>query len=460
MMCGGDLPTLEKSMIYRARTLPADSLPHAADAPAPRLPAGFALGGQLTNQFQAFLAANGIGQWKISFSASLDFGDVEHHLNAIHEQDAAWTDHPTLPLGGAQPMAIAPDMAWKKGMLLPAGFLWLKQHQAVLARWHYYDFPHQTWIPLYLIASPSAAEPVKLRKELNRIQRRRARNAWRVFSAEQWGSELIDRGSAQAWEKLVLDPAVRHRLATEVTGFFRKPVARLYRDLKLPYRRGVLLHGSPGNGKTSLVRAIGALNPGIPGLLLRPGENFADSQFASVIDAWCDQAPAILVIEDLDWLFHAGRVNVSTFLNMLDGVDRRDGGLLLIATTNHPESLDPAINNRPGRFDVAVEIRSPEAPLRREYFNRSGLTLKSTEAMEKLVSSTDGLSFAHLREIESLSGLQALQAGRAAREEQDILAAADIVKRRSEDARQGFPEPTTPFGLAPTRGGREESIPY
>ena len=438
-------------MIYRAETLPSNITPQIGDGAPPRLPHGMALAGQLTGQFRTFLHANGIAEWKISFSASLDFSDVEHHLSKIGEAGAAWSPHPTPPMGGEQPLAIAPNMSWKKGVLLPAGFLLLKKHQVVLARWHYYDFPHQTWIPLYLLASPSADEPVKLRRVLNRIQRRRARNAWRVFSAEQWGTELIDRGSSSAWEKLVLDPKVRSRLETEVTGFFRKPVSKLYRELKLPYRRGVLLHGSPGNGKTSLIRAIGALNPGIPGLLVRPGENFADSQFTSVIDAWCDQAPAILVIEDLDWLFHAGRVNVSTFLNMLDGVDRRDGGLLLIATSNHPESLDPAINNRPGRFDVAIEIRSPEAPLRREFFTRSGLAMTSTESMDRLVSATDGLSFAHLREIESLSGLQALQAGRKVREEPDIFAAADIVKRRSDDARQGFPEPTTPFGLAPRR---------
>jgi SpoVK/Ycf46/Vps4 family AAA+-type ATPase len=67
-----------------------------------------------------------------------------------------------------------------------------------------------------------------------------------------------------------------------------------------------------------------------------------------VIRRWTRQAPAILIIEDLNWLLE--QVNVSTFLNLLDGIDSRAGnGLLIIATTNHPNELDPAINNRPGR---------------------------------------------------------------------------------------------------------------
>ena len=72
--------------------------------------------------------------------------------------------------------------------------------------------------------------------------------------------------------------------------------------------------------------------------------------------------PAVLVIEDLDWLLE--HTNVSTFLNLIDGVEsdggRAAGGLLLIATTNHPDKLDPAVNNRPGRFDVVVEIPPPD----------------------------------------------------------------------------------------------------
>ncbi len=151
----------------------------------------------------------------------------------------------------------------------------------------------------------------------------------------------------------------------------------------------------------------------------------------------------------MDWLFHQKSVGVAAFLNMLDGVDRRDGGLLLLATTNHPEDLDPAINNRPGRFDVCLEIRNPGPELRTRYFATADLAVDLD--LGALVDRTDGLSFAHLREVESLSGMLALQAGREARTAEDVLAAADLVARSGVQARDGFPLPGKPFGLQQRR---------
>ena len=63
------------------------------------------------------------------------------------------------------------------------------------------------------------------------------------------------------------------------------------------------------------------------------------------------------VLEFRDSLFP--KIPLATFLNLIDGIERRDGGLLLIATTNHPDTLDSAITNRPGRFDVVIEIPRP-----------------------------------------------------------------------------------------------------
>jgi SpoVK/Ycf46/Vps4 family AAA+-type ATPase len=190
-------------------------------------------------------------------------------------------------------------------------------------------------------------------------------------------------------------------------------------------------------------------------LLLRPGSGFETDDLEGVIRRWSEQAPAVLVVEDLDWLLK--QVNVSTFLNLLDGVESAvSGGLLLIATTNHPDALDPAVNNRPGRFDVVMEVASPDEALRLRFLTQR-LPDASAESLREAARATSGLAFAHLHEVLRLSGFLALAAGRSARTDDDVVAAARQVRQAHDDARRGFPTPLEmPFGLAHIRAARRD----
>ena len=140
-----------------------------------------------------------------------------------------------------------------------------------------------------------------------------------------------------------------------------------YLDRGLPWRRGWLLHGPPGTGKTALVRAV-AEDLDLPVYAYDLGSLRNDE----LREAWANmlaEAPCLALLEDIDAVFH-GRENVAvkegglTFdclLNCLDGVQRADG-LLVVLTTNHPERLDPALGSadsnatRPGRVDRVVEL--------------------------------------------------------------------------------------------------------
>lgn len=109
------------------------------------------------------------------------------------------------------------------------------------------------------------------------------------------------------------------------------------------------------------------------------------------------------------------------------------------------------MNNRPGRFDVVIEVPCPDRALRAEFFRRKWAGA-ADESIEKVVAMTDRLSFAHLQEILRLSGLYAIQAGRRGRTEADLLKAGKILQMTQTDVDHGFAaKPGAPFGLAAWR---------
>ena len=127
-------------------------------------------------------------------------------------------------------------------------------------------------------------------------------------------------------------------------------------------------------------------------------------------------------------------------------------GLLLIATSNHPDRLDAALANRPGRLDVVMEIPAPAKVERCEYLT-SRLNGHSPALADELARKTEGLGFAHLAEIVRLSGLHALHENRTARSESDWRQATETVRHLSQQAETGFPTFAghANFGFGPKR---------
>jgi hypothetical protein len=171
----------------------------------------------------------------------------------------------------------------------------------------------------------------------------------------------------------------------------------------VPWKRGVLFLGPPGNGKTHCLRAVIKFL-GVSCLYvqsLKSKYETDDANIAKIFARAHEVTPCCLVFEDLDAMITDE--NRSVFLNQLDGFANASG-LLTLATTNHPENLDAAILERPSRFDRKYTFALPSAMERERYAQSWSARLDpamriSVEQSLALVEATHGFSFAYLKEL-------------------------------------------------------------
>jgi hypothetical protein len=213
--------------------------------------------------------------------------------------------------------------------------------------------------------------------------------------------EIWETVQAASFDDLVLAGDLSREIREDFSSFMA--ARKEYERYGVPWKRGVLFVGPPGNGKTHCLRAVIRML-GVPCLYvqsLKSRYETDDANIARVFDRAREVTPCCLVFEDLDAMITSE--NRSLFLNQLDGFANASG-MLTLATTNHPEKLDPAIVERPSRFDRKYHFGLPSAPERTRYIagwrERLDAAMRMTDGeVEQLVLATDEFSFAYLKEL-------------------------------------------------------------
>jgi cell division protease FtsH len=199
---------------------------------------------------------------------------------------------------------------------------------------------------------------------------------------------------------LVLPEGVLEGVEQHIHGVARHHDLLLAHGLHL--KRGVLLYGAPGTGKTHTVRYLTGLLPETTVVVL------SGSALRFIGEACAlarDLQPAMLVIEDVDLIAEDRNRMVGSapllfqLLNEMDGLGE-DADVAFVLTTNRPDVLEPALASRPGRIDHAVELPLPDTEGRRRLIDiyRGTLDLELADP-DAVIERTEGVTASFIKEL-------------------------------------------------------------
>lgn len=256
------------------------------------------------------------------------------------------------------------------------------------------DYGRPAPVSMAFMLAKSKAEAVDFVKKYMAAKRDRTRQKRCILNCL---GDPVNDFREMSWDDIFLPGSMLEDIRGEISSFFSNK--KLYEDHGLDWRRGLLLAGPPGNGKTAICRAL-ATTSDVPVVYCAISEGDMFGLLNNAAATIAQNAPCIAIFEDADTL-GADDALRSALLNMLDGLFTCDG-VLTIASTNCPDKLDSAFTGRPSRFDSYYVIPNP-GPEEREkiLLQRLGLEASAFKPAELkgLIVEMDGLSAACVQEI-------------------------------------------------------------
>lgn len=257
--------------------------------------------------------------------------------------------------------------------------------------------------------------------------------------------------SPTTWDEIILRSDIKEAICHNTTEILGNCDA--FASIGLTPSRNVLLISPPGMAKTSIFRAVSNQSYGVNTVIWCTGKSIQQAQdVTGLFEAARSLSPCIIMIEDMDLFgsdrsrsMYAGSNHIlNEFLACLDGT-KENSGVVVMASTNDVASMDEALVNRPGRFDVKLEMPLPNATDRHQMIQVFCKQYKAEysepsikDALKNIIGLTDGLTGAYIKDlvkcavIRAVSHHQINEDGCVSLKSDDLLFAANQIMKNFE----------------------------
>ena len=208
----------------------------------------------------------------------------------------------------------------------------------------------------------------------------------------------------RSWDSIILDEGTKKEIKANTVGFLAR--GEHWAKYGIPRKRGVLLAGEPGTGKTIICKALMGEADGLTCITTSAYAIDVNEYINELYQLAEDLSPCLVFIEDIDLVgqnreefgYQRGPALLS-LLSALDGIEEKNG-VVTIATTNCLETIDKALSERPSRFDRVIKLCRPRLEQRREMVSRLCQRISLGQALQEYVAcKTAGCTPAQIQEV-------------------------------------------------------------
>ena len=208
----------------------------------------------------------------------------------------------------------------------------------------------------------------------------------------------------KSWESVVLDDAIKNYIRANTIDFLHN--SGVWQRFGIPSKRGILLAGEPGTGKTIICKALMAEAQNITCITAKASDICERGYIDELYEAAQDLSPCMVFIEDVDLVGqnrmeygYSSGTSLITLLSVLDGIEEKQE-IVTVATTNCLEILDKALSERPSRFDRVIRVERPDASKREELVGIKCRNIPlSKEIQKEIARKTTNFTPAQIQEV-------------------------------------------------------------